>query len=472
MGNDVSATTLVIMLTLANLGYVAADVAADGFMVWVAHQESESKRGRIQTLIYIVREIGRICVNVIIILGFSGPNVNCPGYQQDPSIPCTTDETIASRNDLFEDNPDDWCQLQCGAAQFSFGLTIPQYVWIIVAVNLLSVPSYFMLKEDKKERQPVSKVAADFWKTMKQRAVWQVMLYSMISSITFNIFIAAKTPANYVWLGLSTMQNQILNICESLIFFVGLSLIRRYALNFSWRKMIWIGSLLVAFFNLLYLLIVFDIYRNPWFYIFTDVSDTFMVTLNFMASVFAIVEVSQPGFEAITYSLITTAADSTIPLSVVLAYQFLAFFPQLNTQDGLSADTPKVRKQFAFLVILTKVINLSSLLSLPMLPRQKQESCELVESGEESPFWAKFTLITGFCFLAYSTAITFLTVAGAETYGCMKILGGAGCTEDESSMPVYVLMGIAFLYCYGLNFYFTFWPAITGKKKLTWSMFF
>ena len=67
MGSEVSPTNLVIMLTLANLGYVAADVAADGFMVWIAHRESDSKRGRIQTLIYIVREIGRISINIVII---------------------------------------------------------------------------------------------------------------------------------------------------------------------------------------------------------------------------------------------------------------------------------------------------------------------------------------------------------------------------------------------------------------------
>ncbi|CAB9496879.1 Folate-Biopterin Transporter (FBT) Family [Seminavis robusta] len=472
MGKDVSPTSLVIMLTLANLGYVAADVAADGMMVWVAHQEPDKKRGSIQTLIYIVREIGRICINIIIIIGFSGPHVNCPGFETDSSIPCTTDETVTSRNDLFEENPDTWCYMQCDAAQFNFGLTIPQYVWIIVAINLLSVPSYFTLKEERKERKNIREVASSFWLTMKKRAVWQVMLYSMVSSITFNIFIAAKTPANFVWLGLTTLQNQVLNILESLIFFLGLWLIRRYALNFSWRKMIWIGSLLVAFFNLLYLLIVFDIYRNPWFYIFTDVSDTFMVTLNFMASVFAIVEVSEPGFEAITYSLITTAANATIPLSVVIAYQFLAFMPDLNSQDGLAADTPEVRRQFAYLVVLTEVINLSSLLSLPMLPRQKEESRELVKSGEQSAFWAKFTLITGFLFLVYSTCITFLTVAGADKYGCMKILGGAGCTEDESNLPVYFLIGVAFLYCYGLNFYFTFWPIIRGEKKFSWGMFF
>jgi len=45
-----------------------------------------------------------------------------------------------------------------------------------------------------------------------------------VSSITFNVFIAAKTNANYVWLNLSTAQNQILNIMESIIFMVGLTL--------------------------------------------------------------------------------------------------------------------------------------------------------------------------------------------------------------------------------------------------------
>ena len=68
MGTDVSATTLVIMLTVSNLGYVMADVAADGYMVWMAHRESDHKKGRIQTLIYIIREIGRISINIVVLL--------------------------------------------------------------------------------------------------------------------------------------------------------------------------------------------------------------------------------------------------------------------------------------------------------------------------------------------------------------------------------------------------------------------
>ena len=43
-GNNVDPRHLVIMLSLANMGYVWADVAADGFMVWVAHREPIEKR--------------------------------------------------------------------------------------------------------------------------------------------------------------------------------------------------------------------------------------------------------------------------------------------------------------------------------------------------------------------------------------------------------------------------------------------
>ena len=280
MGAGISATNLVIMLTFANLGYVMADVAADGYMVWMAHHESIDRRGKIQTLIYIARSIGRIFINLVIIFAFSGPAVNCPGYESDPNIPCTQDESVANRNDLYESDPDTWCYHQCASADFAFGMTIPQFAWLIVAINLASMPTYFMLFEDKKTREKVRKVLSDFWTVMKRRAVWQVMLYTMVSfapfdlvyaiyfhcaasfatdltplvslcillygeqvsSITFNVYIAAKSNANFVWLDLSTAQNQILNIMEAIVFSLGLVLVRQYGLNFSWRKLIWIGS--------------------------------------------------------------------------------------------------------------------------------------------------------------------------------------------------------------------------------------
>eukprot|EP00957_Ditylum_brightwellii_P007848 594160-Ditylum_brightwellii.AAC.1 len=58
-GNDITSRHLVLMLTLANLGYVMADVASDGFMVWIAHREPIHKRGKMQTLIYAANSLGQ-----------------------------------------------------------------------------------------------------------------------------------------------------------------------------------------------------------------------------------------------------------------------------------------------------------------------------------------------------------------------------------------------------------------------------
>ena len=145
---------------------------------------------------------------------------------------------------------------------------------------------------------------------------------------------------------------------------------------------------------------------------------------------------------------------------------------QQNTEEGLAEDSQEVRNQFGILLFALEIVNLTSLLALPLLPRQKKETRELVEKGETSKFWASYTLITGFIFLVYSTLVTFLTVAASDTYGCYKVFGGAGCTENESSIPVYLLILMAFVYCYGTNFYLSFWPIVCGREKFSWGMFF
>ena len=181
--------------------------------------------------------------------------------------------------------------MKCDDATFDFSLAFPKYILVLAGITTASIPFYLLLKEEKSPRKNPRNMLSSFWKTLQRRAIWQIMLYSILSNITFNVYNPAKIQANHVWLHLTTVQNQILNIMECIIFFVGLGLIRKYALNYSWRKLIWIGSLVVTTFNLMYLLIVYDVVRNPWFYMFTDVSATFIYTLNYMAAGFVIVEV-------------------------------------------------------------------------------------------------------------------------------------------------------------------------------------
>merc|ERR1719273_1506001 len=115
----------------------------------------------------------------------------------------------------------------------------------------------------------------------------------MISNLTFGVYNAAKYSANFVWLDLTTTQNQIMLILENFVFVIGLILIKKYALTMSWRKLVLIGTVFCTFWNVLYFLIIFNVYRNVWFYIFTDVSKNFIYTLNYMAGSYFIVAISE-----------------------------------------------------------------------------------------------------------------------------------------------------------------------------------
>ena len=110
-GNDINPRQLVIMLSLANLGYVWADTAADGAMVSIAHKEPIDKRGKTQTFCYSMMKLGQVAANVVILFGMSGPEMNCPGYESNPEATCSTDEKVVERVDatLLENNPDEWC---------------------------------------------------------------------------------------------------------------------------------------------------------------------------------------------------------------------------------------------------------------------------------------------------------------------------------------------------------------------------
>eukprot|EP00804_Cyclotella_cryptica_P000619 CCRYP_009995-RA/>CCRYP_009995-RA protein AED:0.03 eAED:0.03 QI:146/1/1/1/1/0.75/4/1118/463 len=255
-GDDINPRSLVITLAIANMCYVWADVAADGFMVWVAHKEPIDKRGKMQTLVYSMNKLGQIVINIFILFGFSGPMMNCPGYEEDLDVPCTTNQLVLNRvdSDLLASNPNEWCHELCHGATFGWDLSISELALFICFVITASVPLYLRLKEDKVDAEPKGEFIMKFWAQLQRRAAWQVILYGMISHITFGIMNPAKMPANYVWLELHTFQHQLMVIFENVVFFIGLNMVRKYALNISWRKLVLVGSLLVLVFNSLYFL--------------------------------------------------------------------------------------------------------------------------------------------------------------------------------------------------------------------------
>lgn len=64
------------LMILAALGYVIADVAADGLTVQFARSEPLYRRGRIQTTAYMTRTVGVVLATLLVGFGMNGPEYN------------------------------------------------------------------------------------------------------------------------------------------------------------------------------------------------------------------------------------------------------------------------------------------------------------------------------------------------------------------------------------------------------------
>jgi len=151
---------------------------ADGAMVSCAHKEPIEKRGRIQTHCYSMMSLGKIIMNACLLLGFSGPEMNCAGYEPDATVGCTVDEAVIARVEpaLIQSYPADWCHRKCSRATFDFDLPIHTLAMGMSMVIFLSLPLYASLKEEKVQAEPRLAYLKAFWSQLQRKACWQIIL--------------------------------------------------------------------------------------------------------------------------------------------------------------------------------------------------------------------------------------------------------------------------------------------------------
>ena len=126
-----------LLMMAAALGYVVADVAADGLTVEFARREVAERRGRTQTTAYMVRTVGVITASLLVGLGMNGAEYN---------------------------------------GSFRHGLSFNSICAILAAPAALMVPvSWFFIHEP---RTPVVRTAREYlsmsWELLRSRAMLHV----------------------------------------------------------------------------------------------------------------------------------------------------------------------------------------------------------------------------------------------------------------------------------------------------------
>ena len=356
-----------LLMTGACLGYVVADVAADGLTVQYARAEPESSRGYTQTTAYLVRALGQIAAYSLVGFGMNGKQYLGSFMPQDS----------LSFSDVA------LC-FACMAA-------------VMVPVSALGVHEQRLL-----EQTSFSEYAAATWALMRSKAFFYVVLWQLLNPAIQYVATTAGPNVTQYWAEVGALQKQVMNILGYVGFSWALYIVRERFLHISWRLMLITTTVGLVILDVPFtMLTVFGVVRNQYFYLSETLvqvivplltpchctpnarhqlfhpSDTSVQELPdaifFVVSCFVIVELASANNEGLVYGLLSTVSNVGKSLPNAVSNQLFAHFhPALSNEANYIAakggDQPCFRVVVALSFVVGYVFALASLLVMPLMP--------------------------------------------------------------------------------------------------------
>ena len=380
----------VILMMLVSLGYVVADVAADGLMVEIAKAEPIKKRGRIQSTIYFYRTLGMMLSILFVGLCMNGKQYN------------------GSFNWSLEFNE------ICGYLSIPVGIIIPI--------------TYFNIKEKPSRSSITFKLyIQQSFDLLKNKAFFYIVLFQFFSPMLAGISTTASGLVKQEWAGVKNLQNQLASFISFGIFAGGIQLVKKYFLNNSWRWMLAVTTILLVFTDsICVFLTIYDIVRNQYFYLGETILDEIPSCFNFIVSTFIIVEIADTSNAGLVYGLLTTISNLASPFSRAIANALFRLFPKdLSDSKNYIEDNKDFRNNVAFSFFISYTISIFGLSLLRLIPNQKIQA-QMRKKDWGSNKWYAWITCLGLVFaFGYACTINFLTLFPSTS--CLKIAGGKGC---------------------------------------------
>ncbi|KAF4317154.1 hypothetical protein BBO99_00008211 [Phytophthora kernoviae] len=376
----------VIIMFFAAVGYVLSDVCADSITVELAQREPIDKRGKTQSAIYAVRTALMIFGQLLTGFFFNGEE-----YGGD----------------------------------FDFSLSFPQLMIIVTVLSLPVLPmTWWYIKEEKAEPANFRLYMNEFWKLLCTRAVYQVIAYNFFATIFSSMTYTASSPVASIMVGVTPINSTISDILSNSLFMSGIMITSKWGLHWNWRWMI-LGTaavVIVVDFTVS-LIVVWDIFRNQWFWLGPPIAVQLPYGVGWIISTYVTVELAGLGNEAAVYGLITTVANVAQPFATSLT--LLIDGPFDITNERVKVDDHSVRMDITYTIIIMYVCMAFSWVFLPLLPRQREETQQLLREGGIS---TRIGAITVF-YLAFAIVWSVMTniMAIFDSTSCLIIAGGTGC---------------------------------------------
>jgi len=313
IGDTCSGTTWLGLSIATQACLMLADVPADGYSVELGQLEAENERGVILSTGQFIRFLATMFAGVIQATMVNGESTNAPGCDISP--------------------------LNC----WSWGLTVGQYYRLLALIFVVLALPIFFIREVSSDHIPIHSFAEHgraLWETLKNPTTLYLLIFvstngtlSQLTPITYNY-------VQYTLVNLSNLQGGIQVVVTYLAVAMGVKLFQVFFLNKNWRTTLYLSVGLAQGMGIVWILIYWDVagLLDPWFTIFVTVNQALAAGVSQVLFSMAVIELAQPGQEAITYELIVSVANAALTVTVVIATQLLMPFDSVTCRSGGDDD--------------------------------------------------------------------------------------------------------------------------------------
>ena len=211
------------------------------------------------------------------------------------------------------------------------------------------------------------------------------------------------------------------------LFAVGLALVKKHLLNYSWRKIIVVTTLgLGAVDGTVVFLTIFDVVRNQYFFLGEDILVMIPAAAKFLVTSFVVVEMAPEGKEGVTYGMLTTLHNLGGPIARGISNQiFGQGFTGLTVAANYAQDTDAFRREVAWSYGVGYIAGVLALGFLYYMPDQKVETLDRIKSWGSNKIYAQATVATACVAWVYAVTVNLLVMFPSTA--CSEWVGGGGC---------------------------------------------
>lgn len=380
----------VMFMSVATVGYVLADVAADALITEIARSQFHIV-GHNQDEVFSPVVTKFRYVSMLFTFLFMGVSMSGWDYGGD----------------------------------FDFTLEYNEMMLIMGVFAALPIPfMWCTVVESRRARRSFQKCFKEIWDLFHNRAINKVILFRFLGGIFCGISATAVNPVAFYWAHVQPLNDNVVSFVATSVVLGALSYANKRNWNINYRMLIIGANVVVLFLDCgATMFTIWGIVRSQWFWIGLPVMEAIPSGLDYVIFTVVLGEIADPGMEQIMSSLVTAVSFLAGPFGLMLTKYVDAQF-DLTNQD-LMVDTTHVRYHATVTFVFAYLCQLLSLGWLLVLPRHASEAREWKKRSGTSTSHAVGLIVLLVVSFMWTVAVHIMSVNASTA--CLKIAGGKGC---------------------------------------------